>query len=77
MAKIDVQIEMAVSDGTVLSSMEPLAVSAAMGDEINRFNEWLASRNSMPVGAMELSILKNYIGWKLIDEKAGQSTPST
>lgn len=77
MPKRTVQIELSVAEDADLTSIEPLVVSAAMAEEIKRFNEWLVSKNAMPVIGVEASILRNYIGWKLIDEKAGQSTPST
>lgn len=77
MPKRTVQIELSVAEDVNLTTLEPLAVSTAMKEEIENFNEWLVSKNAMPVIGVEASILRNYIGWKLIDEKISQPAPTT
>lgn len=72
MVEIDVKIKLALEQPPDQSSKEALA--DGMDAELSGFNEWFRTQGNAPLVAVERSILKTYLAWKLLYE-AGCPAP--
>lgn len=63
---LDIDQDRSVED-TPLNDM-----GKAMDPEVLAFQDWFLTQGNQPLTGVERSILKTYIGWKLLYEKGGR-----
>jgi hypothetical protein len=71
MALIEIFVGMPLDNFQRLAKTDKKAAAVALKDELKSFNAYLESQRMDPMGRIEESIVREYIGWKLMERKDG------
>jgi hypothetical protein len=70
--QVPVQIVVDVDQEVAIDSLPPGQLGPAMDPEVLRFQDWFLKQGNQPLTGIERSILKTYIGWKLLYEESSR-----
>ena len=68
MKREHVEIKLDIKPDQRVEDMQVSDLAASMVPEIVSFEEWFRSQGNQPLTGVERSILKTYLGWKLVFE---------
>jgi hypothetical protein len=69
-----IEIRLPLPDDKKLGDCNNNEINAAMNPEVDAFSRWMRDTNQEGLVPLERTLIKTYIAWKLLHEKASSTT---
>ena len=69
-----IEINLPLPEDRDLATCNNNEISAAMNTEVDAFSRWMQGTNNQGLVPLERTLIKTYLAWKLLHEKASSTT---